>query len=82
MTFTIRVSRSSLPRKTAVAALLLASIVGLQGCTQESDGFALPEGSVASGKQTFVELGCNGCHSVADIEYTPISAQILSLIHI
>ena len=76
MMFTSRVSRSSLLRKTAVPALLLASIVGLQGCTQESDGFALPEGDVVAGKQTFVALGCNGCHSVADIEYTPISAQI------
>ena len=76
MTFNPRASRSSLLYKTVVPALLLASIIGLQGCTQESDGFALPEGDVAAGKQTFAALGCNGCHSVADIEYAPIPAQI------
>ncbi len=74
--FNSHVSRSFLARATAVSALLLASILGLQGCTEESDGFALPEGDVAAGKQTFVALGCNGCHSVADIKYAPISAQI------
>jgi len=31
-------------------------------------GFSLPEGSVDAGRATFVELGCNSCHSVGDIE--------------
>ena len=50
MMFTRSVSRSSLPRKTAVTALLPASVVGLQGRTQESDGFALSEGSSFRGQ--------------------------------
>ena len=31
-------------------------------------GFSLPEGNVDQGRTTFVELGCNACHSVGDIE--------------
>lgn len=32
-------------------------------------GFSLPEGDVAKGRATFVELECNGCHTVGDIEH-------------
>jgi len=32
-------------------------------------GFSLPEGSVDKGRSTFVELECNTCHSVGDIEH-------------
>ena len=31
-------------------------------------GFSLPHGSVDQGRATFVELECNACHSVGDIE--------------
>lgn len=31
-------------------------------------GFSLPEGNVDQGRTTFVELECNACHSVGDIE--------------
>lgn len=31
-------------------------------------GFSLPEGSVADGRATFVELECNACHSIDTIE--------------
>jgi sulfur-oxidizing protein SoxX len=31
-------------------------------------GFSLPEGGVEAGRATFVELECNTCHSVGDIE--------------
>jgi hypothetical protein len=31
-------------------------------------GFSLPEGNADKGRATFVELGCNTCHSVDDIE--------------
>lgn len=32
-------------------------------------GFSLPEGNVDQGRTTFVELECNACHSVGDIEH-------------
>ena len=31
-------------------------------------GFSLPEGNIDQGRTSFVELGCNTCHSVDDIE--------------
>jgi len=31
-------------------------------------GFSLPEGNITAGKATFIELKCNTCHSIADIE--------------
>ena len=31
-------------------------------------GFSLPQGSFEAGRATFVELECNACHSVGDIE--------------
>ena len=31
-------------------------------------GFSLPQGSFEAGRTTFVELECNTCHSVGDIE--------------
>jgi sulfur-oxidizing protein SoxX len=31
-------------------------------------GFSLPEGNVDKGRSTFVELECDACHSVGDIE--------------
>jgi hypothetical protein len=32
-------------------------------------GFSLPEGNVDKGRATFVELECNACHSIGDIEH-------------
>ena len=32
-------------------------------------GFSLPEGNVDKGRAAFVELECNACHSVGDIEH-------------
>lgn len=37
----------------------------LGGCADE---FALPEGNVDRGREAFVELRCNTCHSVGSIE--------------
>jgi cytochrome c2 len=31
-------------------------------------GFSLPAGNIDQGRKTFVELECNACHSVGDIE--------------
>ena len=32
-------------------------------------GFSLPEGNVDKGRAAFLELECNACHSVGDIEH-------------
>jgi len=36
-------------------------------------GFSLPEGNADMGRTTFVELECNSCHSVGDIERIAVS---------
>ena len=36
-------------------------------------GFSLPEGNADRGRATFVELECNSCHSVGDIEHIAAS---------
>ncbi|MEQ8860039.1 MAG: cytochrome c [Pseudomonadales bacterium] len=41
------------------------SLVLLAGCGSE---FALPEGDVQRGREAFVALHCNSCHSVGDVE--------------
>ncbi len=50
----------------AVALLSLLFI----SCQNQSKGFVLPEGDIAQGKQAFVELNCNNCHSIQDIAWT------------
>jgi len=34
-------------------------------------GFALPKGDTDKGRTTFVDLECNSCHSIGDIERIP-----------
>ena len=55
--------------KWAQRSFVLVVLMALQGCQKESVGFALPPGDAAAGKQVFVALRCNDCHSIADIEY-------------
>jgi L-cysteine S-thiosulfotransferase len=50
---------------TGRLAHAVGATVLLAGCAAE---FALPEGDPQRGRETFVELRCHTCHSVADIE--------------
>jgi sulfur-oxidizing protein SoxX len=68
--------KQATPVTLKALALGACTLLLLPGCTEESNGFALPAGDMAQGKATFVALGCNGCHSVADIEHTAIDAEI------
>ena len=49
-----------------LSVLALLSVLFLVGCG--GGDFALPPGDVEAGKQAFVDLRCNACHTVADIE--------------
>ena len=62
--------------------ILLAglAIISLAGCEPQPNtgrGFSLPQGDVSMGKTTFIELGCNTCHSIAGIEQLPRDDQSL-----
>ncbi len=50
--------------KLGVVALVLFLLLMVSGCDPQARGFALPPGEVERGKATFVELGCNHCHSI------------------
>ncbi len=52
--------------------LIIALFLSLSACDlggpKSPRGFVLPEGDLAQGKKTFIELECHGCHKVAGIE--------------
>ena len=52
-----------------IALILLLGIMLFQGCSPEGKGFALPEGDITEGKNSFAHLGCNECHSISDVEW-------------
>ena len=49
--------------------MLLVGMALLTSCVNESRGFALPDGDVATGKLVFDDMGCARCHSIADIAW-------------
>ena len=51
-----------------IGSLAILVIMGY-GCNEQARGFALPQGDIQKGKQTFVDLGCNSCHSAGQIEW-------------
>ena len=50
------------------AALVVGLLLAGTGCEMQSRGFVLPPGDAEQGKATFVELGCNTCHTLTGIE--------------
>jgi mono/diheme cytochrome c family protein len=49
----------------------MASLVILSACTAESppvQGFVLPEGNVAQGKQVFIKYNCHSCHTITGVD--------------
>lgn len=55
-------------KQLAVAAITVALAACGLGDPKSARGFRLPDGSVEAGKQAFLDLGCNSCHSVEGIE--------------
>jgi len=51
-----------------VLTLLLASLMALSGCDQDramsERGFRLPDGNAADGRETFLYMHCNQCHTI------------------
>jgi mono/diheme cytochrome c family protein len=71
-TFSV-LKKMGLPLLAAVVVLLAA------GCDLEKSprGFRLPDGNIDKGKEAFVTLQCNACHSVSgDTFPTPASFNI------
>ena len=58
---------------TRLVFFLLVSLLAT-ACDNEArqaQGFSLPEGDVERGKDTFVQLGCPGCHLVEGVNQGP-----------
>jgi len=62
--------------RLSILTLLLALIVGLSGCdtdrTMSERGFRLPEGNASAGRETFLYMHCNQCHTIEGEELAPI----------
>lgn len=46
---------------------LLCAVIGVSGCERDwmsETGFVLPEGDVLAGREAFLDLQCNQCHTV------------------
>jgi cytochrome c2 len=57
-------------RRNLHLVLLFAVVAIVSGCDQEKllseRGFRLPEGSAAAGRETFLYMHCNQCHTIKD----------------
>ena len=56
--------------------MLLALVVGVSACDEEKTmserGFRLPDGNAAAGRETFVYMHCNQCHTIQNEELPAI----------
>ena len=54
----------------SIPTLLLVSLAALGGCDQDRTmserGFRLPEGNATAGRETFLYMHCNQCHTIKD----------------
>ena len=67
--------------KTLGALICLSGIIFFSGCAVEpvtSPEFRFPifRGSIENGKQSFVTLGCNQCHTVSGVELPAFQGQM------
>jgi hypothetical protein len=46
----------------------LTTLAGCDSGPESARGFTLPDGDAESGRTTYLELQCNACHTIADIE--------------
>ena len=50
-------------------ALFLLAGSGCMADPKSSEGFSLPDGDAQRGRETFAQLQCNACHTVAGVEF-------------
>jgi mono/diheme cytochrome c family protein len=59
-----------------ILTLLLASLAVLGGCDQDRTlserGFRLPDGNAAAGRETFLYMHCNQCHTIEGEQLEPV----------
>jgi len=72
-----------MPRWALTTAMLFLALllVACQGMGRHAPtGFRLPPGDAEAGKAAFVDLKCNGCHTVKGVEMpAPTATQVVEL---
>ncbi len=58
-----------IPSIYLMAFIILCVGLFMSSCNEQARGFALPEGDIEKGKETYRRLSCNECHSITDIEW-------------
>lgn len=62
--------------RISILTLLLTSVLALSGCdedrTMSERGFRLPEGDPMAGRETFLYMHCNQCHTIQGEELPAI----------
>jgi hypothetical protein len=62
--------------RISILTLLLTSVLALSGCdedrTMSERGFRLPEGDPMAGRETFLYMHCNQCHTIKGEELPTI----------
>jgi mono/diheme cytochrome c family protein len=63
-------------KRFPILTLLLTVVVALGGCdgdrAMSERGFRLPDGNALAGRETFLYMHCNQCHTIEGEELTPI----------
>jgi hypothetical protein len=59
-------------RRIAILALTLLAVTGCERDMMSERGFALPEGDPTAGREAFIYMQCNQCHSIAGEEFPQI----------
>ena len=63
-------------KRLSILTLLLTLVVALGGCDQDRTmserGFRLPDGNALAGRETFLYMHCNQCHTIDGDELPPI----------
>ena len=65
---------------TTLAVCVVLVIVGCTADPKSGQGFTLPEGDAARGRETFSQLQCNACHTVRGVEFEPVESQETKLV--
>ena len=66
----MKTSFEILPVKQIQTGLFIAILaLAFGACQNESRGFVLPQGDVATGAMLFSDFNCTRCHSIGDIEW-------------
>ena len=66
-------------RISLVGCLLAVLLSGCDNGPKSSQGFRLPDGDAANGKQAFLALKCHRCHKVEGVELPPPASFNLTL---